>query len=193
MVWSNPDVAIPNGIPTMSTASNLVYGIGARDGVWTLEGLDWDTGEVVLTVETTASPTTNSFYAATTVGPHGSVWTGTFGGVTRFRPCDPDRQADCGRRLDPVEAVVGTVPADPRRALRDTLGRPNDDPRDVEDPEVDRDEPSDEAGDAGTSGTPGDDRPLPATGGGAGLAGLVVLLAGSATVQGSRSSRSTNP
>ncbi len=110
VVWSNPDVAIPNGIPTMSAATNMIYGIGARDGVWTLEGLDWDTGEVALTVETTAFPTSNSFYAATTIGPGGTVWTGNFGGVTRFQPCDPEQEADCGRRLDPAEAVVGTVP-----------------------------------------------------------------------------------
>lgn len=126
VAWANPDVAIPNGIPTMSAATNMVYGIGARDGVWTLVGLDWDTGEVELTVETTAFPTSNSFYAATTVGPGGTVWTGTFGGVTRFQPCDPGRQADCGRRLDPVEAVVGTVPSDPEDALRDALGLPNE-------------------------------------------------------------------
>ena len=126
VVWSNPDVAIPNGIPTMSAATNMIYGIGARDGVWTLEGLDWDTGEAALTVETTAFPTSNSFYAATTIGPGGTVWTGNFGGVTRFQPCDPDQDADCGRRLDPAEAVVGTVPSEPEDALQDTVGQPDD-------------------------------------------------------------------
>jgi hypothetical protein len=126
VAWSNPDVAIPNGIPTMSAATDLIYGIGARNGVWTLEGVDWDSGEVELTVETTAFPTSNSFYAATTVGPGGTVWTGNFGGVTRFQPCDPEQEADCGRRLDPVEAVVGTVPTDPEDALRDTFGAPDE-------------------------------------------------------------------
>ena len=126
VVWSNPDVAIPNGIPTMSAATNMIYGIGARDGVWTLEGLDWDTGEVALTVETTAFPTSNSFYAATTIGPGGTVWTGNFGGVTRFQPCAPDQEADCGRRLDPAEAIIGTVPSEPEDALQDTVGQPDD-------------------------------------------------------------------
>lgn len=126
VVWSNPDVAIPNGIPTMSAATNMIYGIGAHDGVWTLEGLDWDSGEVALTVETTAFPTSNSFYAATTIGPGGTVWTGNFGGVTRFQPCDPDQEADCGRRLDPAEAIVGTVPSEPEDALQDTVGQPDD-------------------------------------------------------------------
>ena len=48
VAWSNPDVAIPNGIPTMSAATELIYGIGSRNGVWTLEGLDWDSGAVKL-------------------------------------------------------------------------------------------------------------------------------------------------
>jgi hypothetical protein len=128
VAWSNPEVSIPNGIPSMSAATNMIYGIGSRDGVWTLEGLDWDTGDETLTVETTAFPTSNSFYAATTIGPDGTVWTGNFGGVTRFQPCHPDELAECGRRLDPAEAIVGTVPTDPEDALRDTIGQPNDDP-----------------------------------------------------------------
>ncbi len=128
VTWSNPDVAIPNGIPTMSSATGLIYGIGSRDGVWTLEGLDWDSGDVELTVETTAFPMSNSFYAATTIGPGGTVWTGNFGGITRFQPCDPRREADCGRRLDLAEILVGTVPTDPEDALQDTIGLPNDKP-----------------------------------------------------------------
>jgi hypothetical protein len=134
VAWSNPDVAIPNGIPTMSAATNMIYGIGARDGGWTLEGLDWHTGEVALTVETTAFPTSNSFYAATTIGPDGTVWTGNFGGVTRFEPCHPQQEDDCGRRLDPAEAIVGTVPTDPEDALQDTVGQPNDQPAEQDDP-----------------------------------------------------------
>lgn len=180
VVWSNPDVAIPNGIPTMSVASDMIYGIGARNDVWTLEGLDWDTGEVVLTVEASASPTTNSFYAATTVGPGGTVWTGTLGGVTRFQPCDPAVEADCGRRLDPVEAIVGTVPTDPEGATRDNLGLPNDDRAEGSPP------PGDPAGSTGRDGDGGAGGPsLPATGGGAGLLGLGVMAV-AATLRGSR-------
>lgn len=126
VAWSNPEVAIPNGIPTMSSATKMMYGIGARNGVWTLEGIDWDTGDVELTVETTAFPSSNSFYAATTLGPGGTVWTGNFGGVTRFQPCHADPTGECGRRLTPIEALAGNVPTDPERALRDTVGLPND-------------------------------------------------------------------
>ncbi len=169
VVWSNPDVAIPNGIPTMSVASNMIYGIGARNDVWTLEGLDWDTGEVALTVEAHPSPTANSFYAATTVGPDGTIWTGTLGGVTRFQPCDPAVEADCGRRLDPFEAIVGTVPTDPEDAARDDVGLPNDEPGDAS---------SGGGGDADAG--PGGASSLPATGGGAGLLGLGVMATAAA-------------
>ena len=181
-VWANPDVAIPNGIPTMSAASDMVYGIGARDGTWTLEGLDWDTGEVALTVPTTAFPTSNSFYAATTVGPDGTVWTGTFGGLTRFQPCDPAGEAGCGRRLDPAEALVGTLPTDPEDLAQDTVGLPNDDPAtgDPDGDEASDDEqasddgaPTDRGQDVGTATGETDGAPLPATGGGLGAAALL--------------------
>lgn len=87
--WVNEEISIPNGIPSMSTATNLVYGIGQRGGHWGLEGLDFDTGKSKLWAPSSNLPTDNSFYAATTVGPDGSVWTGTFTGFTVFRSADP--------------------------------------------------------------------------------------------------------
>ncbi|MEM7434852.1 MAG: hypothetical protein AAF436_06835, partial [Myxococcota bacterium] len=47
-VWVNDTVSIPNGIPSISAQSNLVYGIGQRAGQWGVEGLDYDTGASVL-------------------------------------------------------------------------------------------------------------------------------------------------
>ena len=35
---------------------------------------------------TTPLPSENSFYAATEIGPDGAIWTGTFGGITTYRP-----------------------------------------------------------------------------------------------------------
>ena len=87
-VWANRTVSIPNGIPSMSTATNLVYGIGQHDGVWGLEGVDFATGEARLWAPTSSETRHNSFYAATTVGPDASVWTGTLGGVDAFRTAD---------------------------------------------------------------------------------------------------------
>ena len=105
-VWENPDVAIPNTIPTMSAATNMMYAVGVENGTWTLLGVDWDTGKVRLSVPTAAVPTENSLWAATTVGPDGAVYSGTFGGVTRWQQCAPDAET-CGRRPDLVEHLVG--------------------------------------------------------------------------------------
>jgi hypothetical protein len=45
--WSRPDVSSPNSVPLVSLDSGLVYIISARGGKWTLEGLDWKSGENV--------------------------------------------------------------------------------------------------------------------------------------------------
>lgn len=110
-VWANAEVSVPNGIPSISEGSGLVYGAGQRDGQWGLEGLDFETGESRLWVE--AGPGTcrpeqlmilsilpgvanvlevvpdsceNSFYAATTIGPDGMVYQGTLNGMSRYEP-----------------------------------------------------------------------------------------------------------
>lgn len=122
VVWANPKVSIPNGIPTMSVATNMVYGVGVRNSVWTLEGLDFSTGAVRLTVPTTALPTSNSVYSAATIGPEGTVFTGTLGGITRFRQRGVGERCE---RLGLVKAVVGQLPTEPNALLRHLIGLPN--------------------------------------------------------------------
>jgi hypothetical protein len=84
--WANPDVSMPNGIPTMSVRSGLVYDVGLHDGVWGLSGVDFRTGEERLWVPASPEPFQNSFFAASQVGPRGAVWTGNLQGLTVFRP-----------------------------------------------------------------------------------------------------------
>lgn len=109
IIWTNPDISIPNGIPTMSAATGLIYGIGSRTinglDTWTLEAIDFDTGQSRFYVPTTPLPSSNSFFAAMTIGPHGSVWTGTFGGITRFRNC----KAGDGRSCDTSPNLLNFV------------------------------------------------------------------------------------
>lgn len=104
-VWSNTDVSIPNAIPSMSSASGLIYGIGSRTinlvDSWTLEAIDFKTGKSAFHIASSAYPTDNSFYAATVIAPDRSIWTGTFGGMTRFVPCRDGET--CGRRPSPLE------------------------------------------------------------------------------------------
>ena len=83
-VWANSNLSIPNGIPTMSDATGLMYGIGARDAEWTLEAIDWRTGKSVFHRTLSRNFRFNSFYAATEIGPGRSILTGMYGGVMRF-------------------------------------------------------------------------------------------------------------
>jgi hypothetical protein len=95
--WANPDISIPNCIPCMSSATGLIYATGQRCGFWTLEAVDWETGEsrfffrIPITLFGLSFgwdflPFANSFYAATEIGPDGCIYTGTFGGISRFKP-----------------------------------------------------------------------------------------------------------
>jgi hypothetical protein len=107
-------VSIPNGIPAMSSGTGLAYGIGQRNGRWGVEALDWQTGRsrffaraephscsaVALGYLDTAGVRSifdpvlaelpqsceNPAYAATEIGPGGTIWTGTFLGLTIYRP-----------------------------------------------------------------------------------------------------------
>jgi len=94
--WAN-QVSCPNGIPTMSRVTNLAYCIGARDNTWTLEGVDWDTGESVFHKKTGFGPAYNSLYAATQIGDSGDIVTGTLAGMVRVQP---------GENRDPMIPVV---------------------------------------------------------------------------------------
>jgi len=42
--WANPNLSSPNSVPYISRESSLVYTVGARDGLWTLEGVDFCSG-----------------------------------------------------------------------------------------------------------------------------------------------------
>ncbi|MCX6394917.1 MAG: hypothetical protein NTV23_00330 [Propionibacteriales bacterium] len=122
VVWANPTASIPNGIPTLSTASKMVYGIGVHGGVWSLDGLDLATGRLTLSVPTTALPTSNSTYAGATIGPDQTIWTGTFGGITRFRQCAVGQVCE---KPGPIEPLLGRFPSEPTDLLRHVLGLPN--------------------------------------------------------------------
>ena len=43
--WVNTEVSSPNSVPYVSQGSDTVYTCGTRDGLWTIEALDWSTGE----------------------------------------------------------------------------------------------------------------------------------------------------
>ena len=155
--WANPDISLPNGIPTMSAATDLIYAIGQRRGVWGLEAIDFETGESAFVVPSSqrtcpqpvidtiaASPLApfllpvlerlpasceNSIFAATEVGPDGSIYTGTFQGVSRFTPAAvvplPARRravAGVGQGEDLAARALARLATDAARAV-DAAGR----------------------------------------------------------------------
>ena len=83
--WANRCVSCPNAIPSMSRASQMIYCIGARDETWTLEALDWNTGESVFFIPISKKLKYNSYYAGTQIGPNGDIVSGAFSGTMRFR------------------------------------------------------------------------------------------------------------
>ncbi|KAF7192351.1 Uncharacterized protein HII31_06383 [Pseudocercospora fuligena] len=86
------EVDLPGtGIPTLSTASGLLYHyhqdieLARTQGiyVWYLSAIDHDSGEIVWSKKTGAGPLYNNNYQSTTLGPDGAVYTWVQGGIVK--------------------------------------------------------------------------------------------------------------
>lgn len=86
IAWANKTVSCPNGIPTMSAATNLFYCVGAYQGNWTFEALDWSTGAVSFRKVLGTKNIWNSFYAAAEIGPDGTLLSGALSGFLKASP-----------------------------------------------------------------------------------------------------------
>ncbi|HEY9160055.1 MAG TPA: hypothetical protein VIS94_03090 [Desulfomonilia bacterium] len=85
-VWANTQISVPNGIPCMSASTKLLYAIGKRGIYWTLEAVDWDTGDSAFYSNIGIGLQYNSAYAATQVGLDGCIYSGTAIGLVNLRP-----------------------------------------------------------------------------------------------------------
>ena len=85
-IWSNKKISFPNGIPCMSAATNLIYDVGQRNGTWTFEAIDWDTGKSMFHYEVGRRFWYNSTWAATCVGPYGTINSGALFGIMSAFP-----------------------------------------------------------------------------------------------------------
>ena len=83
--WVNKDVSCPNAVPMLSTASNIVYIAGARNGEWTLEALDWETGQLRF-YSVVGDERYNSFFTPLILDQSGLVIWGTRWGRVRLNP-----------------------------------------------------------------------------------------------------------
>ena len=122
--WVNEDVSCTSSIPVVA-ADGIAYCLGkraaghgpnpvGRAGEFTLEALDWATGESIFSHALGRSIAWNSNYAGTEVGSDGEVIMGTLGGVLRVR--EGGRPAAAGaaaRAREPIfEADVARADAE---------------------------------------------------------------------------------
>jgi hypothetical protein len=83
--WVNTAVSSPNSVPFVSEGADLVYTCGARDGRWTIEAVDWTTGEEAFHVVTGGSRF-NTIGAGVILDDDGRLLFGTMFGKARLLP-----------------------------------------------------------------------------------------------------------
>ncbi len=88
VAWVNNSVSSPSCVPVVSHGSNMVYLIGARDNEWTLEAMDWDSGESEFHY-LIGGQRYNVFFAGTLLDEEGRVHYGTPWGRVRLNPVLP--------------------------------------------------------------------------------------------------------
>lgn len=81
--WVSP-VHAPTCVPTLSTATGLVYAYTETAGDWGLTGLDLADGHVVFTATAGSGGAYDNYYAAVTIGPDQRVYVGTLAGLVAF-------------------------------------------------------------------------------------------------------------
>ncbi|MEE9415645.1 MAG: hypothetical protein V3V01_10195 [Acidimicrobiales bacterium] len=84
-VWINTEVSSPNSVPFVGQGSNMVYVCGTRDGKWTIEGVDWTTGESMFHYIVGGSRY-NGLGAGVTLDEEGRILYGNIFGKTRLIP-----------------------------------------------------------------------------------------------------------
>lgn len=89
-VWENDEIRIPSvvskgsstGVLVSYTRDHSLWGIDA----WYFTAVDAETGEVMWRVRSGSGPMVNNHYAATYLGPDGSIYTGATGGIVALVP-----------------------------------------------------------------------------------------------------------
>jgi hypothetical protein len=88
LVWTSPERA-PSVVPKLSLATGLVYTYtkpkrADNADAWFFTALDFRTGETIFKRYSGAGLGYNNNYAPVTLGPDGTAYVGTLGGLTRF-------------------------------------------------------------------------------------------------------------
>ena len=80
--WVCTSVSSPNSVPFVSQASDLVYTCGVRDRHWTIEAIDWSSGEPAFHYVLGGSQF-NTLFAGVTLDDEGRLLFGTIFGKAR--------------------------------------------------------------------------------------------------------------
>jgi hypothetical protein len=83
--WVNHEVSSPNAVPILSLPTGLAFTVGARDGKWTVEAIDWETGASAYHL-VVGDQRYNSAYAAIEIDEAGRLMWGTVWGRARVTP-----------------------------------------------------------------------------------------------------------
>jgi hypothetical protein len=81
--WVNTEVASVNCVPVVSNGSNMVYTVGAHDGVWNLQGIDWTTGKLAFQYNI-GSSRYNTQYSGVMMDQEGRIMHTTMHGIVRY-------------------------------------------------------------------------------------------------------------
>jgi hypothetical protein len=85
VAWTRPDVSSPNSTPVVTTENRQLHTVGLKDGAWTMQTLDWDTGETRAVYTLGPSERYNPIMLALQVLPNGDPIFATFAGVMHLR------------------------------------------------------------------------------------------------------------
>jgi len=83
--WVIPDVSFADSVCTVSGGSAMVYCNGVRDGKFTLEGVDWNTGKSAFYYVLGSSHLYNLLGGCVSIAPNGDVDFGMHGGFSNVR------------------------------------------------------------------------------------------------------------
>ena len=122
MTWTNSDVVAPTSVAKASLATGLVYAYTKRPtwwgvSAWYLTALDIRTGRHVFSVRTGTGTLMNNHYAAITLGPDGSAYIATLGGMVRVKRPGVSGRPPRGRRMHPPQADDPTVRRSPTETV----------------------------------------------------------------------------
>ena len=94
VAWTRPDVSSPNSTPVVTTKNRQLHTVGLKDGKWTMQTLDWDTGETRAVYTLGESERYNPIMLALQVLPSGDPIFATFAGVMHLRLGDQKAAGD---------------------------------------------------------------------------------------------------